>query len=155
MRIFLFVFIVLWAFSLCHAGQVLYDGALITYDDTYSLKDFSGIDLRKAKLDGKTIYGSCFARELPDTKIFSDDMVGVRFIQNNLDNVFIPPGNLVMGGSQRKFKAQNDLRDWEIDGSGNPTKIVNEDFWRKEGYSVDKTQIPTQPIARWEDAPKP
>lgn len=140
--------------SLLNAGTVFYNGSKISYDDAFSLQSLSGVDLSNAKLNGKTIYGSCFSKEIPDTHVFPDNMIGVTFVQCNLDNVFIPLGNFIIGGSQRRFKAQNDLRDWEVDQLGNPTKILNQEIWIQLGYSTKTADIPLQPIGKWEDAPK-
>ena len=70
----------------------------------YSHKDFTGQCLiERTDLNGQTITGSCFSHEVPDTHIFPDDMTGVTFINCNLDNCFIPDGNIVQGGSQRRY----------------------------------------------------
>jgi len=128
-------------------GKNIIDGQEFTYDDKYSHKDFTGRRLTDAKdLNGITIFGSCFSHETPDTKVFPDDMTGVTFINCNLDNIFIPIGNTVIGGSQRRFKVQKDARDWEIDNDGKPVKIINEKQWIIGGFSVDPIDIPVEVI---------
>jgi hypothetical protein len=84
----------------------------------------------------------CFSQETPDADIFPDGMTGVTFLNCNLDNCYIPEGNTVVGGSQRRFAPQNDLRDWEIDYDDNPTTLINEESWTARGYSTDPQQIP-------------
>lgn len=75
-------------------------------------------------MNGLTIEGSCFSQETPDSNIFPPDLKDCTFKYCNLDNVFIPPGNKVENGSQRRFKVQNDLNDWEIDAGNNPVRLV-------------------------------
>lgn len=145
-------------YSLGYAGEVEigrdnnHKSIKITYNDKYSLKDFTNQTLLDATdLNGITIYGSCFSKEFPDTRVFPDNMTGVTFYNSNLDNVLIPPGNTVIGGSRRKFKAQNDMRDWILDGTGKPTKLVNEEYWDEEGFSIDPAKIPLEKIKNFTD----
>ena len=63
-------------------------------------------------------------QETPDTKLFNDDMTGVTFVEGNLDNVFIPDGNTVIGASQKRFKVQEDGFDWLIDAEGKPIERI-------------------------------
>lgn len=94
----------------------------------YSHKNFTGqsfierttSDGETVILNGQTITGSCFSHEKPDAHIFPDDMTGVTFINCNLDNCFIPAGNTVVGGSQRRFIVQDDGFDWIIDENNQP-----------------------------------
>ncbi|KKK84403.1 hypothetical protein LCGC14_2783690 [marine sediment metagenome] len=123
-------------------GEVLVDGETIKYDDDYSFKDYTGRPC-KGKLSGKIIYASCFSHEEPNSKVFPNNMTGATFVNCNLDNCFIPNGNNVIGGSQRKFKVQNDLRDWELDGSDKPTRVMGEKFYIQQGISVDPKDIST------------
>lgn len=91
----------------------------------YSNKNFTGNSLIEADdMDGQTIIGSCFSHEVPDTHIFPENMTGVTFINCNLDNCFIPTGNTVIGGSQRRFKAQDDGIDWLLDENDNPIEVL-------------------------------
>lgn len=48
--------------------------------------------------------------------------------------------------SRRRFKIQNDLRDWEIDDKDKPVKVINQKYWDLEGVSVDPKDIPAQKI---------
>lgn len=48
--------------------------------------------------------------------------------------------------SQRRFKIQNDLRDWEVDNKNKPVKVINEKFWVMQEVSVDPKDIPAQKI---------
>ena len=91
----------------------------------YSNKDFTGRNLSQATdLDGQTIINSCFSQEIPDTHVFPDGMKNVTFINCNLDNCFIPSGNIVQGGSQRRFKVQQDGFDWIVDANNNPVERI-------------------------------
>ncbi len=128
----------------------------ITYDDKYSFKNFTQRNLLDATdLEGKVIYASSFSQENPDTKVFSESVKKIIFYNCNLDNVKLnKPGWEVNGGSQRKYKVQNDLKDWEVDDTGKPVKVLNEEDWIKKGYSVDPAKIPPTKIKDIEDGPK-
>lgn len=90
----------------------------------YSHKDFTGQSLiDRTDLDGQTITGSCFSHEITDTHIFPDDMEGVTFINCNLDNCFIPVGNFVQGGSQRRFLAIDGV-DTFLDIDNKPVGLI-------------------------------
>ena len=79
----------------------------------YSHKDFTGRFLgERTDMNGLTIKGSCFSQEKPDTHCFPEDMTGVTFEYCNLDNCFIPAGNTVVEGSQRRYEVQNDGNEW-------------------------------------------
>lgn len=158
-----FAFLALFAFfaSYSFAGQVLYpmpDGTLqtITFDDKYSFKDYTQRNLLEAKdLEGKVIYASSFSQENPDMKVFPDSVKKMTFYNCNLDNVFmVKPGWIVIGGSERRYKVQNDLKDWEVDSTGKPTKVLNEEDWVKKGFDVDPMKIPAIKIKDIEDGPK-
>lgn len=123
----------------------------ISYDvsEKYSDKDMTGQDLSNNKdMNGIVIHNSCLSNEEPNAPMLPSDLKNVTFLACNLDNVFIPPGNTVIDCSMRKFKVQNDLRDWEIDDSNKPTKILNEKSWIQQGFSVDPADIPAQFIRR-------
>ncbi len=111
-------------------------------DQTYaccaemSQKDFTGKDLKDMDLNGRVIYASCFSQEIPDSEIFPQDMVGVTFLNCNLDNCVIPEGNLVLGGSNRRFEAQTDGNDWEIDENFEPTRPLDWERYEKFGLPM-------------------
>lgn len=48
--------------------------------------------------------------------------------------------------SKKRFKVQNDLRDWEINDGGDPVKVINEKYWNMKGISINPRHIPEQPI---------
>ena len=126
---------------------------ILTYSAEWSLKHFSqktGIDIP----DGTVVYASTFHQEEPDTIVFRPDMTGVYFVRCNLNNVFIPPGNTIRDSSQRRYRVQNDLRDWEIDSQNRPTRLINAERWFAEGYSIDPVDIPDSQITNQEDIPR-
>lgn len=53
----------------------------------------------------------------------------------------------LLKSSNLRFKVQNDLRDWEIDGSNKPIKVRNEKYWNMKGISVDPQFIPKEKIS--------
>lgn len=122
-------------------GKILCDNQEFIYDDNYSHKDFTGRLLLDKNLKDITIFGSCFSQEIPDRHIFPDDITGVTFINCNLDNVYIPDGNMVIGCSQRKFKAQNDLMDWILDVDLKPIEPIMKEEFVAKGISIDPKDI--------------
>ena len=124
---------------------IIYEGNSYDCSDEFSFRDLTGRSNIILPND-IIIYASCFSQEVPGSKIFPNDMSGVRFIKCNLDNVFIPVGNAAIDCTQRKFKVQNDLRDWELDQSDVPTRVINEDLWIKNGFSVDPIDIPAEEL---------
>lgn len=124
---------------------------VIEFDEEWSGRNFAQRILRDAKLDGKTVYASSFMQEKPDTQVFPDNMIGVTFVNCNLDNCVIPPGNTVIGGSRKRWRVQNDLRDWELDANNQPVKVLSEKYWIRVGYSVNPADIPTRKLASVEE----
>ena len=118
------------------------------YDEKLSFKDFTGRTFKEVDFSKKVIYGSVFSNETPDTHVFPDDTNGTTFIDCMLDNVFIPDGNAVIGGSQKRFKVQNDGNDWLIDEDGNPTKPIGHEIFTKFNLPVpDPADIPAQKVS--------
>lgn len=133
--------------NLALATQVEYGGNFYECDEEYSFKDFTGESfVDKQIIPGTIICRSCFSNETPDARIFQEQMVDVTFIEGNLDNVHIPEGNTVLGASQKRFKIQNDLRDWQIDEQDRPIKVLGKDYWEEKGISVDPVEIPDEKI---------
>jgi hypothetical protein len=126
--------------STCFAGEILHpDLGVVTYNDKYSFRDFTGQKLLDVKdLEGITIFGSCFSQELlgeiskGSVKVFPDNIKNITFINCNLDNVKVKPGWTTTGCSERNFKVKKDkngkdLGDWIIDTDGNYIKKVNDE----------------------------
>jgi hypothetical protein len=74
--------------------------------------------------------------------IFPDGMTGVIFRECNLDNVFVPEGNHIEGGSNRAIKVQNDLEDWLVDSKGDPVEPLHKEKFLEAGVSIDPADIP-------------
>lgn len=92
----------------------------------FSHKDFTGRNLSDRKdMSDTVITGSCFSQENPDTHVFPEGMAGVTFVNCNLDNCFIPAGNSVQGGSQRRFMTMPDGQDWLVDAALQPVAMLN------------------------------
>jgi len=112
--------------------------------EKYSFRDFTGQSLADADdlTPGTIIRGSCFYQEgRPDAHIFPEKMTGVTFERCNLDNVFIPPGNILaeqagIPCTNKQILVQNDLRDWQIDAEGTPVEVMGKTFWEAQGVSV-------------------
>lgn len=127
-------------------GKVLVGVNVITFDDKYSFKDYTG---QKVSIPSNTVvYASCFSQEIVDRKIFDDLMTGVKFYNCNLDNCVIPPGNTAIGGSQRRFQVQNDRNDWLIDVNNKPTMPTNQNIFIKLNLPMPKPEdIPAQMVS--------
>lgn len=86
-------------------------------------KDSTGRSYRSwpaEAFSGRIFVGYCFSQELPDTDVFPDGATGATFVNCNLDNCLIPGGSTVSGGSQRRFRAQQDGLDWLLDDDDQP-----------------------------------
>lgn len=111
----------------------------------YSHKDFTNTVMTDAKdMDGILIEGSCFYQEgMPDRHIFPEKMTGVTFVENNLDNVFIPPGNIIIGGTHKNILVKNDMSDWILeDATLKPVEPMDKEERIKAGISIDPKDIP-------------
>lgn len=140
---FLIIFFLLT--SLCYAKDIQVGDKKYDANEKYSWKDFTGRTLTDAKdLKNMVIFGSCFSQEIPDSHIFPDDMKNVTFIGGNLDNVFIPEGNTVMGSTQRRFKVQTDRSDWIVGNDNKPIKPIDEDKYIELGLSIDPKDLPEE-----------
>lgn len=122
----------------------------IELPDELSFQDFTGDNFRNVDptlLNGRTIKGTCFSQELPGNsrnkvKIFPENMTGVTFVDCNLDNVEIPAGNTVIGGTNKTFKVQSDGHDWEIEeGTGRPLSPISPKLLVRLGEDTDPSKF--------------
>lgn len=99
----------------------------------FSSRDYTNLILDDVGpyMNEEIIRGACFSQQNPDTKVFPDEMSGVTFVNCNLDNCVIPEGNTLIDCSNRRFKVQNDLNDWEIDKNNNPVRLVDWKYFEK------------------------
>ena len=122
----------------------------------YPYHGLSFKDRPAAEFNNTTIIGSCFYQEWVEgdaevvKDIFPDGITGVTFENCNLDNVFIPAGNTVKGGTNNKIKVQNDWADWKLNDSLEPVEPVNKDYWIKAGVSIDPADIPEEKLTEEE-----
>ena len=135
-----------------YAGEILYPtaenpfGEKITYTDKYSKQDFTGKTLLEADdLEGVVIYGSCFSQETPDTDVFPINIKKITFYNCNLDNVkIVKPGWIVIGGSERRFKVQNDRMDWIVDNGNIALEPIDKEEYIKLGISISPSDLPLE-----------
>ncbi len=154
---YLLILLLLFAFNV-QAMEIQYDGEIIQMSDKYSGKNFSKVDLtHDAGLEqGTNIYGSNFYKEAriddvnPVKEIFPIGMRGVTFYNCNLDNVFVPPFNTVIGGSNRKIKVQNDGEDWILDNAFKPVEPMDIERRKEFDVSFDPKDIPVQKFTKEE-----
>jgi hypothetical protein len=109
----------------------------------YDNKDFTGHDLSDRKdMDNLTITGLCLSNETPNAFVLPPNLKGVTFVDCNLDNVFIPVGNVMVRGSNRRFKVQEDGEDWIIDAvKKTPLEPIDKERFIEEGKNIDPDKI--------------
>lgn len=128
--------------------KITYNKTIYDCSDEHSFKPYAGREFASQDLDGLAIYQTNFSQEEPDKEIFNNKMTGVTFIKCNLSNVFIPEGNTVVDCIQTRFKAQNDLNDWEIDDSDKPLRTLNHNIFLKKGLDApDPKDIPVTKVS--------
>ena len=127
-------------------------------NEKYSFKGFPYHGLSFKKIDPKefnntTIKGSCFYQEWlegekeVEKEIFPEGMTGVTFKGCNLDNVIVPIGNTVIGGTHKLIQVQNDWEDWVLekkDGKLVAKEPMNKKLRIEKGFSVDVNDIPSE-----------
>jgi hypothetical protein len=116
---------------------------------------FKGVDA--TEFNGTEIIGACFFQEWVEgdaeviKDIFPNGMTGVIFTKCNLDNISIPVGNTVVGGTEKGIKVQNDLDDWTIDkGDKKALEPLNKEERVKAGVSIDPKDIPKTKLTKEE-----
>jgi hypothetical protein len=127
-------------------------------NETYSYKDYTGQDLSgiSASEFAGTIKGSCFAQQwgVDDTisasggkKIFPATIT-TTFENCNLDNVEIPAGATVLGGTNKVIKEQNDLEDWVMEDKGGwqAKELIETRRHVKYSLSTDPLDIPAEKV---------
>lgn len=123
--------------------------------EKYSFQDFTNQYLREAAdLDGSVVVGSCFYQVCsydfvgdPLRHIFPEDMQEVVFVDCNLDNVYIPPGNTMRGCSHRRIKQMNDREYWFIDENLTPTEPIHKKRLMRLKANVNPSKIPVEKIS--------
>jgi len=128
--------------SICFAQEI---------NEKYSYKAYpyhnlSFKDKKSTEFNNTTIIGSCFYQECsedgtPPFDIFPN-ITGVIFERCNLDNIYIPPGNIVKDSCNRKLKVQNDWEVWVLNDSFEPIEPMNKSERLKAGVSIDPEDIP-------------
>lgn len=122
----------------------------------YSFEDFTNqkfFDM--TDLNGSVIVGSCFYQDPnsqdadPRVKVFPDDMRGVTFIECNLDNVYIPPGNTVDPlCSCRRIKRQNDGESWILNEDLEPIEPLRKERLAAVGGNVVPRKISRRAMSK-------
>ena len=124
--------------------EIKYNNEIVEMNSEFSQKDFTHQTVELP--NNINVYASCFSQEKVDTHVFPDDMTGVTFYNCNLDNCFIPLGNTVIGGKNRRFTVQNDGEDWVIDSQNKPVEPVTKKRFLQLGLSIDPKDIPKQKV---------
>lgn len=125
--------------------------------------DWTNRDFRKTdpiEWNGTTVVGACFYQEapysatgIPDPRkdIFPRSMKDVTFRFCNLDNVIVPPGNIVEANCcHRRIRVQNDRDDWALNEDGQPLKPVNKKTRERQGVTIDPADLPERLVSEAE-----
>lgn len=124
-------------------------------NENYSFQDFTNQHLRAATdLNDIIVVGSCFYQVCseeflgdPFMRIFPGDMYGVTFVECNLDNVYVPPGNVMHECSHRRIKRMADGEYWFVDENIKPTEPIHKKRLMRLKENVDPRKIPTEKIS--------
>ena len=137
-------------------------------NEKYSFKAFpyhgvSFVDRPASEFNDTIIRGSCFYQEAlysadalsvtppsPTVDVFPAGMTGVIFKWCNLDNVNVPIGNTIIGGTHKKIRVQNDLEDWILDVDNKPIEPMDKEQRLEKNVSVDPKDIPTKKMTEEE-----
>ena len=133
----------------------------IPVNEKYSYKGFPYHDLSFKDVDVKEfnntiIIGSSFYQEWTEgdnevlKDIFPDGMTGVVFRRSNLDNIYIPPGNIVEESSNRRIRVQNDWDDWILESDNKPKEPIDKEQREMIGVSTDPKDIPDKKFTKEE-----
>ena len=112
-------------------------------NEKYSNKNFTNKNLKDIEASDftGTIRNSCFYQENnPYSDIFPDGII-CTFENCNLDNVNVPKGCKVIGGTNKMIKVQNDGNDWIVDEKLEPTIPVCPQILLKNGQSTDPNDL--------------
>lgn len=89
----------------------------------YDNKNYTGWNLSdRTDMGGLTIEGLCLSNETPNAMVLPPNLTGTTFVDCNLDNVFIPPGNTLVRCRVARFRVQEDGLDWLLDEDLNPVR---------------------------------
>lgn len=128
-------------------------------NEEYSFKAFPyhGLSFKNrpaSEFNNTIIIGSCFYQEWREgdsdivKDIFPDGMTGVIFRKSNLDNIYVPHGNIIENGTNKKIKVQNDWDDWELNKDLIPKEPLNKDIRLQTGVSIDPKDIPSKKFTK-------
>lgn len=122
--------------------------------EKYSFQDFTNQHLRTATDLYGIIVGSCFYQVCsvdfkgdPLRHIFPGNMRGVTFIECNLDNVYVPSGNIMHSCFNRRIKRMNDGEYWFLDKNLKPTEPIHKERLIRLKENVDPDKIPADRIS--------
>lgn len=122
--------------------------------EKYSFQDFTNQHLRTATDLYGIIMGSCFYQVCsvdfagdPLRHIFPGNMRGVTFVECNLDNVYVPSGNVMYSCSHRRIKRMNDGEYWFLDKNLKPTEPIHKKRLILLKENVDPDKIPVDRVS--------
>lgn len=117
-------------------------------NEKYSYKDFMHKTLthiEASEFNDSEIVGSCFYAE-KIREVFPADVHDLILTDCNLDNVILPVGCIVNGGTNKRILIQNDLEDWIVDEDDNPIEPVHKERFTRLGLSIDPQDIPQEKV---------
>lgn len=131
------------------------DGVVYDCDDELSFKVFTNFNFSDSHHDfsGKTICGSTFTQEIPNSEIFKKDTEKLRLVYCHIENVVLPAGTEVLNPDcdgipcwTRSYQVQNDLEDWYVDAQKLPVEPLQKEEFLRLGISIDPADIPQMKI---------
>ena len=112
-----------------------------------SHKRKSFLDVDPSEFSDTEIIGACFYQNEPYTRVFPDGIKNLTLTRCNVDNVEIPSGVTVNGGTNHHIKSQNDGEYWIMDRDGKAVEPRDKAQYVEFGLSVDPREIPVAPLA--------
>jgi len=105
------------------------------------------VDVDAKEFNDSEIIGACFYQDTPYSNVFPPDIEDVVFERCNLDNVNIPAGATVKGGTNQHIATMNDGEYWIVGIDGKP--IVPRDAAKFDEcrLSKDPRDIPATMVA--------
>lgn len=131
-------------------SKLTYNGIVYNVSSLYSDKDMTGKDLSsRLDMNGIVIHGLCLSNEIPNAQVLPSNLKNTTFISCNLDNVFIPAGNILLNCSNRLFKVDNDGQDWLLSADAKtPLTPLNLKDAQQKGLNTNPALIPKAQAAK-------
>ena len=105
------------------------------------------VDVDAKEFNDSEIIGACYYQDTPYTDVFPADVAGLTLTRCNLDNVNIPVGVTVKGGTNQHINTMNDGEYWIVGKDGKPIAPRDAAKFDECGLSKDPRDIPATMVA--------